>query len=341
MGFRYMLLFLFFLPLTGVLNAQNIEYGVGVDTNYMLIGDQQYLTFKVKTEPGIQVQFPQLKDTVVRGVEIISGPLRDSVKEADGHWVLEEKYLITAFDTGVYVIPPMPVTVKGQEYDNVLRTDPLAFVVNTYQVDLQQGNYDIVLPYAAPWTFTEILPYVLWGLAGLAVIAVLCWVWLRYKKNKPLFAPKKEEIPPYVRAIRALDEIKETKLWQAGYEKEYYTRLTDTVRLYLAGEFEIPAMEQTSAETLRSLENCPEVETRERERMAELLTTADYVKFAKYAPLQDENARYLDTAYDFVNVTHQRIEAEQQKLAEEERRRREEEEKATAEAGTEEQEKEN
>lgn len=317
----------------GLLKAQNIEYGVGLDTTYMLIGDQQHLTFKVKSEPGIRIVFPQLKDTVVRGVEIISGPVRDSVKEKDGRWLFEEKYVITAFDTGVYMIPPMPITVEGQEYNNVLRTDPVAFVVNTYEVDAQKGNYDIVMPYAAPWSFAEILPYLLWCLLGIAILGIAWWILWRYKKNKSLFVPKKEEIPPYIKAIRSLDQIKDGKLWQSGHEKEYYTRLTDTVRLYLDEEFNIPAMEQTSGETIRALQGAQKVEPREREKIAEMLTTADYVKFAKFAPLQDENARYLDSAYDFVQVTHQRIEAEiaeQQRKADEERKRKEEEEKAKA-----------
>lgn len=320
---------LFLLAAASLLKAQNIEYGLALDTNYMLIGDQQRLTLQVKSEPGIKVVFPQLKDTVVQGVEIISGPVRDSVKEKDGRWLFEEKYVITAFDTGVYVIPSLPITVEGQEYNNILRTDPVGFAVNTYQVDPQKGNYDIVMPYATPWTFAEIWPYVLWSLLGIVLLVLFWWLWQRHRRNKPLFVSKREEIPPYVRAIRSLDEIKGDKLWQAGREKEYYTRLTDTVRLYLDEEFGIPAMEQTSGETLQSLEQCREVETREREKMAEMLTTADYVKFAKYTPLQDENARYLDTAYDFVNATHQRLQAEveeeQRKAAEEERKRREEE----------------
>lgn len=329
MGLKYILVCLFLLPLAGLLKAQNMEYGLALDTNYMMIGDQQHLTFKVKAEPGIRLIFPHLQDTVVKGVEIISGPLRDSVKEKDGRWLYKETYVITAFDTGVYIIPPMPITVEGQEYNNVLRTDPLAFAVNTYQVDLQKGNYDIVLPYDAPWTFREILPFVLWTLLGGAVILLILWFWQRHKKNKPLFAAKKEEIPPYMKAIRSLDEIKSGKLWQAGREKEYYTRLTDTVRQYLDEEFDIPAMEQTSGETVAAMQNCRKIEDRERERVADMLATADFVKFAKFTPLQDENARYLDTAYEFVNVTHQRVEAEmaeQQRKEEEERKHREEEE---------------
>lgn len=332
---KQILIGLFLIFLAGSVKAQNIEYGVGLDTNYMMIGDQQKLTFRVISEPGIKINFPQLKDTVVRGVEIISGPVRDSVKEKDGRWLFEEKYVITAFDTGVYIIPQMPITVEGQEYNNVLRTDPVAFAVNTYQVDPQKGNYDIVMPYAAPWTFGEILPYLLWCLLGIAILLLAWWFWQRYRKNKPLFVAKKEEIPPYIKAIRSLDEIKGGKLWQAGHEKEYYTRLTDTVRQYLDEEFDIPAMEQTSGETIRSLEQCRKVEAREREKVAEMLSTADFVKFAKYTPLQDENARYLDSAYDFVNITHQRLQeeiAEQQRkdAEEEEKKRREEEEKVNA-----------
>lgn len=310
MFLKQILLSVFLLLGVASLSAQNIEYGVGLDTNYMLIGDQQHLTFKVKSEPGIRIVFPQLQDTVVQGVEIISGPVRDSVKEKDGRWLFEEKYVITAFDTGVYMIPPMPITVEGEEYNNVLRTDPVAFVVNTYEVDAEKGNYDIVMPYAAPWTFAEILPYLLWTLLGVAIILLGWWLWQRHKKNKPLFAAKKEEIPPYVKAIRSLDEIKGNKLWQAGNEKEYYTRLTDTVRQYLDDQFAIPAMEQTTGETMRSLNGCREVEAKEREKVADMLTTADYVKFAKFTPLQDENARYLDSAYDFVNQTHERLQAE-------------------------------
>ena len=222
MKLKNVILFLFLILSAVGVKGQNIEYGAMLDTTHMLIGDQQYLTFKVMAEPGIRVYFPQLKDTLVRGVEIVAGPLRDSVKEKDGRWLIEEKYLITSFDTGVYQIPPMPIMLEGKEYNNTLRTDPLAFVVNTFQVDPQKGNYDIVMPYATPWTFAEILPYLLWGLLGISIIALVIWLWWRYKKNKPLFTPQKEAIPPYVIAIRSLDEIKESKLWQAGREKEYY-----------------------------------------------------------------------------------------------------------------------
>lgn len=317
---RWMILAVSLLWGAGTLQAQHLEYGAALDTNYMLIGDQQQFKLIVKAEEGVKVIFPRLEDTLIKGVEILAGPIRDSIRQKDGNWWFEEKYVITAFDTGVYVIPEIPITIETEGYNNVLRTNPLTFIVNTFQVDPQKGNYDIVLPYAAPWTFAEIAKYVLWGILGLAVLGVALWLYLRYRKRQPLFTARKEEIPPYVKAIRSLDEIKMEKLWQAGREKEYYTKLTDTVRQYLDDEFQIPAMEQTSAETLAALKSCPQAESQETARLEEMMTTADFVKFAKFTPLQDENARYLDTAYDFVNHTHQRLQAER---AEEERKAQE------------------
>ena len=91
-------------------------------------------------------------------------------------------------------------------------------------------------------------------------------------------------------------------------------------------------MEQTSTEILKAMQVCDKINSGECSKIAELLTTADYVKFAKFTPLQDENSRYLDSVYDFVNTTHQRLlaeKAEQEKKEAEERKLCEIEEKKT------------
>ena len=300
---------LFLLFWSGLLKAQRVEYGVSLDTTYMMIGDQQNLTFKVRSDTPVRIVFPDLKDTVTAGVEIISGPHRDSLKEKDGKWLYRQKYVITAFDTGVYVIPEMPLVLQEENYDNVLRTDPIAFAVNTFQVDESQGNHDIVMPYEAPRTFAEILPYLLWGLGGLALAALIVWGVVRFRKRKPLFRREEVVVPPYELAIRSLEELKTEKLWQAGKIKEYYTRLTDTIRQYMDGELSVPAMEQTSWEILSALEKQPEVGEADKARIAELLQTADFVKFAKASPLPDENVRSMETAFSFIENTNRNIRA--------------------------------
>ncbi len=120
-------------------------------------------------------------------------------------------------------------------------------------------------------------------------------------------AEKKVYVPPYVVAIEKLERLKEEKLWQAGKTKEYYTRLTDAVRQYVADELQIPAMEQTSFETVQALERNTLVDARDAEKIAGLLQEADFVKFAKSTPLPEENMKNLDVAYDFLQHTNERL----------------------------------
>lgn len=328
---RLILLLLVLLCGVGGVKAQNVEYIAEVDTNYIMIGDQIHFRMKVLAEPGARVNFPVLKDTLAKGIEIVSGPVRDSVEERDGRMLIEESYVITSFDTGVYVLPSVPIQVLREDFNNVLRTDPIQLIVNTYVVDLQKGYNDIVMPKSAPWTFGEILPYVLWVLLGLAVVALIVWIVRKRKRHEPIFANVKPSIPPYELAIQALEEIKQEKLWQSGKTKEYYTRLTDAIRAYLNGELGISAMEQTSFETLRDLEKNKNVTKEQREKLAMMFETADFVKFAKAEPLPNENESNLNIAYGFVNETNETIREQEEKARQEaeakERARREQEEK--------------
>jgi hypothetical protein len=325
------------LATAGGMKAQQLEYIAEVDTNYLLIGDHVHLTLKVKADEGVKVTFPLLRDTVVRGVEILSGPTRDSTRgKRESRVTIKETYVLTAFDTGVYVIPAMPIEVEREGYTTILQTDPVTLIVNTYVVDEEKGYADIVLPKRAPWRFTELLPYVLWGWVALAVVVMIVVLVIRLRSNKSLFFHEKPVVPPYVLAIQALDEIKEEKPWQHGRTKEYYTRLTGALRGYMEGELDIPALEQTTREILRLLEGCEEVETREREVLEQLLDTADLVKFARATPLPDEVLAHLNVAYDFVNHTNERVQQRKAEAREREekeaeaRRAREEKEKEEA-----------
>lgn len=319
-------LFLLFILLSWEVRAQGqVEYIAELDTNYIMIGDQVGLQMKVIADPGIQVVFPHLQDTVAKGVEIISGPVRDSIREKDGRMLFRERYLITAFDSGVYVLPAMPIRIERAEYNNIVRTDPLMLVVNTYTVDPEK-NFDIVMPVGAPWTLAEILPYLVWyfPVMLLVAIAMLILIWVKSRKRKQ-GSDGKPVIPPYVLAMQALNTIKEEKLWQQGRVKDYYTQLTDAIRSYMEGELSIAAMEQTTSEIMEELEDHPDVDPQERRNVVELLQSADLVKFAKMLPLADESARDLNTAFDFVNHTHDIV---QKKKAEEAARKEKEEEEA-------------
>ena len=84
-------------------------------------------------------------------------------------------------------------------------------------------------------------------------------------------------------------------------QKEYYTRLTDTLRKYIEERFGFNAMEMTSNEII-----CRLRETGDQkgiDELHELFETADLVKFAKHNALINENDLNLVNAAKFIDET--------------------------------------
>ncbi len=133
----------------------------------------------------------------------------------------------------------------------------------------------------------------------LAIVAFL-WGMRRYKKEGTVLK-KKPEPTPYETAIKDLRELKAKNLWEQGMEKEYFTRLTDILRIYLARRFGINAMEMTSREIMDHLYSSDVKDKRDYVR--QILSVADFVKFAKVRPLPADNIAAYDNAVRFVEET--------------------------------------
>ena len=113
--------------------------------------------------------------------------------------------------------------------------------------------------------------------------------------------------PPHEAALAALSKLKEKKLWERGMEKEYFTELTEILRIYLDKRFGINAMEMTSRQIMQTLGANREVSDK-RQMVRQILDMADFVKFAKVRPLPADNVAAFDNAVKFVEATAPRIE---------------------------------
>ena len=144
---------------------------------------------------------------------------------------------------------------------------------------------------------------------GVILIGALLFLILysikRKKKGKPLFTfPSKPKEPAHIIALRELDRIKSEKMWQKDKIKQYYSEVTQVLRTYIEERFEIPAMEQTSDETIESFRMRKEqISEKQFMNLSRILTVADLVKFAKYKPLPDDDNLTLVDSYFFVNET--------------------------------------
>jgi hypothetical protein len=188
----------------------------------------------------------------------------------------------------------------------------LSLLVKTVPIDTTSFEpYDIKMPITYPITFMEVLPWAASGLAVLVLIAFVIYIIIRRRQHKPIFFKPKPKEPPHVIALRELDKIKAEKLWQSNKVKQYYTRVTDVLRTYMEERYKMQAMEQTSEEILQALKSI-QLPDELMDKLRELLSVSDLVKFAKYQPMTDDNEKALGTAHEFVDHTKEETKAEEE-----------------------------
>lgn len=289
-----------------LLKGQEISVTSTFDTSAIYLGDQINFSVIIDQPADVKVTLPFLKDTLVKNIEILSGPDIDTAFIENGKIRITEKYLITSFDSGHYVIDPVYAEItdhagikkffSGYSEINVLRVD-------ITPTDTTQAIFDIVRPYRAPVTFDEIVPWLLFSI----LIAILVWLLIRMyrrfsNKSKEVIIPENIE-PAHIIAFRELEKLKEEKLWQTGETKKYYTRLTEILRMYLENRFGVFSMELTTSETLDALLRTGFAKNDAFNKLKRVLTGADLVKFAKFKPEPSDNESNFKYAWDFVLET--------------------------------------
>jgi hypothetical protein len=288
------------------LSAQEIKAEVKLDTNRIVIGDQVTINLSLRLPKSYPFRWTALPDTLAGKIEIVSKSAIDTIVSADSKNITLNQHLtITAFDSGYYAIPPFSFAYHkpGDTTTLFAETEALLLNVTTVAVDTTKAIKDIKPLMGVPITFGEILPWLGGALALAGIIAFIVYYFKRRRKALPLFNfPVKPPLPPHEKAFIALEELKNKKLWQTGFVKDYHTAVTDIIRQYIEERFFINAVEMTSDEILWAVKgnNFPmEI----ADKLREILVIADLVKFAKEMPLSLHNEQSMAYAFDFVRAT--------------------------------------
>ncbi|MBM3403509.1 MAG: hypothetical protein FJY10_01310 [Bacteroidetes bacterium] len=286
--------------------AQMPSVSARLDSSAMMIGEQINLHLSVNIPAGKKLHWPPLKDTLTSKILIVSKSKIDTLPGADQRsTTYKQKVLITVFDSGYYVVPPVRFEMEESDNDLILplQTDPILLQVVSPTVDTTLAIKPIKGPISAPLTFAEVAPYILGSLLLAGIIAFIIYYIRKRRSKKPLFDLKAEIRPaPHEWALRELENLRQMKLWQNGRFKEYHSMLTEILRQYMEARFEIPAMEMVSYEIIQALEG-QGVTQQPIEKMRNILFLADLVKFSKAQPLPGENDGSMSAAVDFVNLT--------------------------------------
>jgi hypothetical protein len=300
---------LLFLPLFFHAGGQDVKVTSAFDSTRIFIGDQVRFTITIDQPEGLKLALPAFKDTLMKNIDVLSGPVIDSSKQK-GRIRIIEKYIVTSFDSGRYQLPPVYAEMKNESGLKRFYSDYTVLDVRRIKLtppDTAAQIFDIIKPYRAPITAGEIIPWVL----AAAIVAALVWFGMKYYKKLRESRGEVEVIvnpdPAHIIAFRELEKLRDEKLWQSGEIKLYYTRLTEILRQYLENRYGIYSLELTTSETLDALHKSGFRKDANYNLLKGILTNADLVKFAKYNPEPAEHESVFQDSWNFVMATKQEL----------------------------------
>ena len=273
-----------------------------VDKSSTTVGELIYYTVIVRHTMDVTVMMPP-PGINLGGFEIRDYRNAEPVRE--NHFIKRTaEYIIAAYDTGTFVIPPTGVLYFGADsVQKILLTDSITVRVNSLLPDSAQDILDIKGPAELARSWKNIILYSAIA-AVLIVLGAAAYLYYRKKKlGKTLFERKKEpEMPAHLEAYRALERLKNSSLLAENKIKEYYSELSEIIRRYLERRYFKPILEMTTTEALAVLQE-QAVSEEVLKNCEELLSTSDLVKFAKLVPGMETHQYCFDAAYKIVTLT--------------------------------------
>lgn len=282
--------------------AQEFTIQGSLERDSALIGEQVDYTLKIRSKKPLHSYVPLHDNLFPSSIEIISTETDSLMNEgSDPNYFI--RYTLTSFDSGAWKINTIPVLVNDFNSLDTLYTTPVDIVFTMPEVDTTAAIKDIKEPINTPFKFYELLPYAPYAGIVILLVAIVLLVYFIIRKRKQEEELVVPSLPPHVKAFDKLDKIKQEKIWQKGEVKEYYSQLSDTIRLYIEERFHIPAMESVTWEILEDFKKYVWEDESLMDLLESLLQLSDLVKFAKMDPSPSDNETHLNNAYIFVEKT--------------------------------------
>jgi hypothetical protein len=290
------------LCLAAIANSQSVSAELRADSTHIQIGDPLKIRLSVKYSNNLLVAFPKAADTL-GNLETIEVSKLDTTTAA-GNIVLSQVYTVSAYDSGNFHAGPVIIYFKNSAgvVDSVLSND-IPISVGAPVVDLEKPFKDIKGPLDVPGSWRDYILFIIVWLILMVAVIVGIILYDRHRAKKPVVIERpKPQDPPHIWARKELKKLEEEKLWQKDEVKQYYSRLTDIVRMYLEYRFDWLALESTTEEIEAELPKY-KLKDKARENLLAILRAADLVKFAKMIPMPDANMKAMENAYKFIDFT--------------------------------------
>lgn len=278
-----------FLCLSQNIFAQPPVIKTSVDKNNILIGQQ--INYRVTTsmpDNTYRLSWFAMPDSIGNFIAITKNKI-DSTS-SNGNLNFSQDIVITSFDSGRQVIPPLSLSVSTLDGDSTFN-----IYTDSIPVNVTYSPTDSIMPFHDIKTIIEVkktFPWWAWALVALGVVLLVVWIlfllkFFKKKKDTVIFESK---LSPYDEAMQLLSELEKENLFQNDQIKEFHTRLTEIFKRYLSRKTNRYLMYLTTDETLIEL-NSIDLSKEQIASFANSLRMGNAIKFAQYIPPAYENEK--------------------------------------------------
>ena len=277
---------------------QGLSFGASVDRNRIVLGEPFILTLQLQypanTKPA---SFPDFPDSIAHFELIEKGKADTSI--SNGNYIVRQRYRLTSFDSGHWVIPAFILTAGKKE----IKSDSLGMDIQLVPLEGNEYNdiRDIIEVEDIPFDWKR------WSAIGLSILilAIGLWYYLKNrKKPKPVADEFASKLGPFDQALQSLQKLREDHAMQQVEVKKLYSGIYDTLRIYLQRHFKLQVMSDTTGDVLLKLKG-DYLDPDSLARLAEVLRIADAVKFARYPSSAQESSGSIEQMENVIRTLNQ------------------------------------
>ncbi len=250
------------------------------------VGDLLHLTLEVHHPAGWQVIVPQSRQAWQGSpFEVREQSIPEVISNGDGSQTTRVTITAVLYAPGKFQTPAWAFTVNpssGAPFEQPIpsATVEIKSVLKGGEQNLRDLKPQAALPTPPLWLLIAA------GLLIIATIAGLIWWYISRRRSRKSLATSTAALdtrPPWQAALDELSRIEGLCLLETAGFKQFYSLTTDCLRLFLERQFNVAALDRTTAEIKHSLRRST-LAPAQTSVLLDLLTEADLVKFAKFIP---------------------------------------------------------
>ncbi len=283
-----------------VIPTDRLTVDYSIDRETIQVGDPVELIVTAYFPTNGTLKLPEIgreKDVVLLKRNWKDVPREDGLSQS------ETRYSLTSFRLGEHLASTGTIScVIGDQTFSTNFPGVVLNVETSLGADASSKIDDIKPMQKLPGR----IPRWIWIVLGSAAAAFLVgWITSKLWKHRETIIPKPPPIPPYIRALQALEELMGKGLLEKDECNPFYTELSVILRTYLEGRFSLNAPDETTEEIVEEMSKSSELNGNQRNILQDFMRQADMVKFAKGHPDRTTMESAFDTTKEFVEQTKQ------------------------------------